>query len=178
MKFWEDLKVINGGKANILTFIDNALLNTGYQAVLLYRISNFFYRKRIPILHRLFNAIGRFITSSDISYAAEIDEGLMILHGMGVVIGANVKIGKKVKILNDVTLGNRLGDRESDGQPMIGDNVVIGVGSRILGPIKIGSNAKIGANSVVLVDVPPNSTAVGAPAKIIMNKRNEDYNEN
>lgn len=176
MKIWKDLKRIEGEKANILTLIDNMLFNTGFQAVLLYRISNWAYNLKIPILPRAINWYSRFLTSSDISYAAHIEEGLLIIHGMGVVIGANVKIGKNVKLLNDCTLGNRLGENENrnDGQPEVGSNVVIGVGSRLLGPIKIGDNAKIGANSVVLVDVPSGCTAVGSPARIINKNKLEN----
>ena len=172
MKIWKDLKRVEGEKANIFTLIDNMFFNTGFQAVLLYRISNWAYKLGIPILPRAINWYSRFLTSSDISYAADIGEGLLIIHGMGVVIGAKVKMGKNVKLLNDCTLGNRLGDNEkrNDGQPEVGDNVVIGVGSRLLGPIKIGSDAKIGANSVVLNDVPSGCTAVGSPARIIYKK--------
>lgn len=172
MKFIDDLEFIiktsnPNSKVSIISFIDHLILNTGYQATVLYRISNFFYRNRIPVLHRLFNYLGRLITGSDISYSATIDGGLLISHGMGVIIGSNVFIGKNVKLMNDITVGSKWARNGKDGQPIIGNNVSIGVGARILGPVKIGNNVIIGANAVVLKDVPDNCIAVGIPAKII-----------
>lgn len=147
-----------------LLFIDNIIFNTAFQAILLYRCSNFFYKIRIPIIHRLLNSIQRVITGSDISYSAEIGKGLMIVHGMGVIIGANAKVGENAYILNNITIGSKVPGGQ---QPVIGNNVYIGVGARILGDIKIGNNVTIGANAVVIKDVPDNSVVVGIPGRIV-----------
>ncbi|HEY4543081.1 MAG TPA: serine O-acetyltransferase EpsC [Tissierellaceae bacterium] len=106
-------------------------------------------------------------TGIEIHPGATIGENLFIDHGMGVVIGETAEIGNNVTIYHGVTLGGIGGDKGSKRHPTIKDNVIIGTGAKILGPITIGENSKIGANAVVLKDVPPNSTAVGIPAKII-----------
>lgn len=156
----KDLK----GFRKLLFLVDNTLVNTGFQATSLYRISNFLYRKKVPFLHRFFNYIQRIITGSDINYTAQISEGIKIIHGFGVVIGGEVKLGKNAYLMNDITIGSKI---PGGGQPVIGDNVYIGVGSRILGEITIGNNVIIGANSIVLEDVPDNCTVAGSPAKIV-----------
>lgn len=152
------------GIKRIIFLIDSLILNTGFQVTLLYRISNYLYKKKIPFFHRLINAISRVLMSDDISYEAEIGPGLMIIHGFGIVIGANVTLGKNAYLLNNITIGSR---NPGGNQPKIGDNVYIGVGARILGDITIGDNVKIGANTVVLNDVPSNCTVVGNPGRVV-----------
>ncbi len=109
----------------------------------------------------------RVIYSSDISLRAKIGPGLVIMHGHDIVIGRNVVIGKNCKILNGVTLGNKDTESNVNQQPTVGDNVIIGSGAKILGAIHIGSNVKIGANSVVIKDVQSFTVVAGIPAKII-----------
>lgn len=171
MKIIEDLKSYNK-KLTLSYIFDNLLLNSGFQLIILYRFSNFLYRKKIPLFHRIFNYLGRIIIGSDISYMAEIGPGIKIIHGFGVVIGAEVKIGKSAYLLNDITIGSKV---PGGKQPIIGDNVYIGVGARVIGDIKIGDNVKIGANSVVFKDVPSNCVVVGNPGRII---KESNENEN
>ena len=108
----------------------------------------------------------RLKTGIEIHPGAKIGKGFVIDHGMGVVIGETTEIGNNVLIYQGVTLGGT-GKETGKRHPTIGNNVVIGCGAKVLGPVNIGDNAKIAANAVVLTDVPPDSTAVGAPAKII-----------
>lgn len=160
-----DLKVINSSKKSMLF---NFIFLNSFHVVLLYRISNFFVRKKIFILARLINAISRIIYSCDISPYAKIGNNFLIMHGFGIVIGADVIIGDNVKIYNDITIGNRKGKHE-DGQAIIGNSVMISCGARILGKVRIGDYSVVGANAVVLCDIPDNAIAIGVPAKILYN---------
>jgi serine O-acetyltransferase len=116
----------------------------------------------MPLLPRLIAAIARSLTGVEIHPAARIGRGLLIDHGMGVVIGETAEIGEDVTIYQGVTLGGT-GFATGKRHPTVQDNVTIGAGARLLGPITIGRAAKIGANTVVIHDVPPNSTVVGNP---------------
>lgn len=142
------------------------LLYSGFHAILLHRMSHGLWRMRVPILPRLFSQLGRFLTGVEIHPAARIGAGFFIDHGMGVVIGETSEIGESVIIFQGVTLGGTGKDR-GKRHPTVGNHVVIGAGAKILGPITIGDHVKVGANSVVLRSVPPHSTVVGIPGKII-----------
>ena len=141
-------------------------------ALIAYRISHFLYTKKLFFLARLISQIARFITGIEIHPGAKIGKGLVIDHGMGVVIGETAEIGDNVLLYHGVTLGGT-GKDKGKRHPTVGDNVIIGSGAKVLGAIFIGSNAKIGANSVVLKDVPEGATAVGIPAKNIVKKKEE-----
>ena len=132
-----------------------------------YRIAHFLYTKKLFFLARFVSQISRFFTGIEIHPGAKIGKGLVIDHGMGVVIGETAEIGDNVLLYHGVTLGGT-GKDKGKRHPTLGDNVIIGAGAKVLGPIYIGSNSKIGANSVVLKDVPEGSTAVGIPAKNII----------
>ena len=123
----------------------------------------------LPFMHlaRLISQVSRFFTGIEIHPGAKIGKGLVIDHGMGVVIGETAEIGENVLLYHGVTLGGT-GKDKGKRHPTLGDNVIIGAGAKVLGPIYIGSNSKIGANSVVLKDVPEGATAVGIPAKNII----------
>ena len=121
----------------------------------------------------LISQISIFFTGIEIHPGAKIGKGLVIDHGMGVVIGETAEIGDDVLLYHGVTLGGT-GKDKGKRHPTLGNNVVIGAGAKVLGPIYIGSNAKIGANSVVLKDVPCGATAVGIPAKNIVKPRREE----
>lgn len=151
------------------SLIEVAILYPSIHAVSLYRIAHFFYNKRLFFLARLISQLGRFFTGIEIHPGAKIGKGLFIDHGMGVVIGETAEIGDNVTIYHGVTLGGT-GKDKGKRHPTVGNNVTIGSGAKVLGPIFIGDNSKIGANSVVLVDVPAYSTAVGSPARIISQK--------
>lgn len=108
----------------------------------------------------------RIIFASDISCRARIDDGLMIVHGHDIVIGSHSTIGRNCKIFNGVTLGNKDTEAQINEQPVIGEDVVIGTGSKLLGGIFVGNRVKIGANSVVITNIPDDSIAIGVPARV------------
>jgi serine O-acetyltransferase len=108
----------------------------------------------------------------ELNVQANIGEGLVVYHGSGLVVGSGIKAGKNLTLEHGVTLGNRIGSSidEAFSWPVLGDNCFIGCGSAVLGPVRLGDNAKVGANAVVLCDVPENCSAVGVPAKILNRK--------
>jgi len=153
------------------TRIEVLLLYPSIRVLLYYKIAHFFYGKNLFFIARIFSQLGRFFTGIEIHPGAIIGKGLFIDHGMGVVIGETAVIGDNVIMYHGVTLGGT-GKHTGKRHPTIGNNVVIGTGAKVLGPIKVGDGAKIGANAVVLENVPANTTAVGIPAKIL-NKGNK-----
>lgn len=148
---------------NILYVI---LLYPGFHALLFYRIANFFSDFNFKFIARLISQLARFLTGIEIHPAAQIGKRLFIDHGMGIVIGETTTIGNNCTIYHGVTLGGT-GKDKYKRHPDLGNNVIVGCGAKVLGPIKIGNNVKIGANAVVLKEVPDNSTVVGVPGKII-----------
>jgi serine O-acetyltransferase len=134
----------------------------GVHALLAHRVAHGLYGARVPVLPRLIAVVARSVTGIEIHPAAEIGNGFFIDHGMGVVIGETAEIGDDVTLYQGVTLGGT-GFATGKRHPTVQDNVTIGSGAKLLGPITIGHGAKIGANSVVIHDVPPNSTVVGNP---------------
>ena len=147
--------------------IEVFLLYPTIHALIAYRIAHFLYTKRLFFLARLISQVSRFFTGIEIHPGAKIGKGLVIDHGMGVLIYETSEIGENVLLYHGVTLGGT-GKDKGKRHPTLGDNVIIGAGAKVLGPIYIGSNSKIGANSVVLKDVPEGATAVGIPAKNII----------
>ncbi|MDM0462699.1 serine O-acetyltransferase [Clostridium perfringens] len=141
------------------------LLYQSIHVLIFYRIAHGLYKIKLFFLARLISQLGRFFTGIEIHPGAKIGKGLFIDHGMGVVIGETAEIGDNVTIYHGVTLGGT-GKDKGKRHPTVGNNVIIGCGAKILGPISIGDGAKIGANSVVLKDVPKGKTAVGIPAVI------------
>ncbi len=134
----------------------------GIHALLAYRVAHALMLARVPLLPRLLSLLTRTVTGIEIHPAALIGQGLFIDHGAGVVIGETAEIGNDVTLYQGVTLGGT-GFATGKRHPTVQDNVTIGSGAKLLGPITIGHGAKIGANSVVITDVPPNSTVVGNP---------------
>lgn len=151
------------------------LLYPSINALIVYRIAHKLYNKKCFFLARLLSQLARFFTGIEIHPGAKIGKGLFIDHGMGVVIGETAEVGDNVTIYHGVTLGGT-GKDKGKRHPTIKDNVIIGAGAKVLGPITIGNNVKVGANSVVLKDVPDNATAVGMPAKIIIKDKKKDNN--
>ena len=168
----------------------------GVKAVFFHRIANFFYQAKFDLIARIFSQFSRFLTGIEIHPGADIGKNLFIDHGMGVVIGETSDIGDNVTIYHMATLGgispsiNSYKQREIKRHPTLQDNVVVGSGAQVLGPITIGKNAKIGANAVVTKDVPENGVMVGIPAKnvgtateefkpygISNEEKNEEYSE-
>jgi serine O-acetyltransferase len=134
----------------------------GVHALLAHRIAHALYELNVPLLPRVIAAVARSITGIEIHPAAAIGARFFIDHGMGVVIGETAEIGDDVTLYQGVTLGGT-GFATGKRHPTVQDNVTIGSGAKLLGPITIGHGAKIGANSVVITDVPPNCTVVGNP---------------
>ena len=143
----------------------------GVKAVFFHRIANFFSIAKFDLIARMISQFSRFLTGIEIHPKAKIGENLFIDHGMGVVIGETSEIGNNVTIYHMVTLGGVSPSIESNQQrnvkrhPTLMDNVVVGSGAQILGPVVVGKNAKVGANAVVTKDVPENAVMVGIPAK-------------
>lgn len=138
------------------------LLYPGFHALFFYRIAHFFYNIKLFFIARLISQLTRFFTGIEIHPGATIGKRLMIDHGMGIVIGETAVIGDDCVIYHQVTLGGT-GKEKLKRHPTIGNNVLIGAGAKLLGPINIGDNVKIGAGSVVLKSVEKNSTVVGVP---------------
>lgn len=138
----------------------------GFHAIVWHRLSNILWKLGLKLIARIISNILRILTGVEIHPGAEIKGGFFIDHGMGVVIGETTEIGNNVTIYQGVTLGG-VSTQKGKRHPTIGDNVIIGAGSKILGPLNIGSTSKIGANSVVINDIPNNSTVVGIPGKVV-----------
>ncbi len=141
------------------------LFYPGVKALLFHRVAHFFFKLKIPLLPRFISELSRFLTGIDIHPGAQMG-AVIIDHGMGVVIGETAIVGDGVIIYQGVTLGGTSLRREKR-HPTIGERVVIGAGAKVLGAIEIGAGTRIGSNSVVVESVPPHSTVVGIPGKVI-----------
>ena len=145
----------------------------GVKAIFFHKIANFFAIAKFDLVARIISQFSRFLTGIEIHPKAKIGKNLFIDHGMGVVIGETSEIGDNVTIYHAVTLGGSSPSIDSERQrhekrhPTIGNDVVIGSGAQIIGPIKVGNNARIAANAVVVKNVPENATMVGIPAKAV-----------
>ena len=152
----------------------------GVKAVLFHQIAHFFAVAKFDLISRVISQFSRFLTGIEIHPKAKIGKNLFIDHGMGVVIGETSEIGDNVTIYHLVTLGGISPSIDSDSQrdvkrhPTLKNNVVVGSGAQVLGPIVVGENAKIGANAVVTKDVPENAVMIGIPAKNINTTSEKD----
>ena len=142
------------------------LLYPGFKATISHRRANWFYRHNMLFIARLISQRSRKKTGIEIHPGAKIGKRLVIDHGMGVVIGETAEVGDDVLIYQGVTLGGT-GKETGKRHPTIGNNVLIGSGAKILGPFTVGENSRIASNAVVLKEIPPNSTAVGVPARVV-----------
>ena len=164
-ELYEDAKNIVEKDPACRNILEAIILYPGFHAILFHKLAHFLYRYNLKFLARLISQAGRLLTGIEIHPGAKIGIKLFIDHGIRVVIGETATIGDNCTIYHNVTLGGTGKDKDKR-HPDIGDNVMIGAGAKILGPIKVGNNAKIGANSVILNDVPDNSTVVGIPGVI------------
>jgi serine O-acetyltransferase len=139
----------------------------GLHALWLHRLSHVLWARNVPLAPRLISQFGRFVTGIEIHPAATLGDGLFIDHGAGVVIGETAEVGQNVTMYQGVTLGGT-GKQTGKRHPTIGDNVVIGSGSLLLGSIEVGDNVRVGAGSVVVQSVPSNSTVVGNPGRPVI----------
>ena len=168
--YLESIKKRDPAAKSIISII---LTYPGVKAVFFHKISNFFYKAGFDLIARIISQTIRFFTGIEIHPGAKIGKNLFIDHGMGVVVGETSEIGDNVTIYHNVTLGGSSPSIDSERQrhekrhPTIGNDVVIGSGAQIIGPIKVGNNARIAANAVVVKDVPENATMVGIPAKAV-----------
>ena len=139
---------------------------SGLHAIWAHRIAHWFYLRKMYTIARIISQVSRFFTGIEIHPGARIGNRLFIDHGMGVVIGETCEIGDDVVIYQGVTLGGT-GKEKGKRHPTIGNHVVIGSGAKVLGSFKVGDNSRIGANAVVLQEVPENSTVVGNPGRVV-----------
>ncbi len=162
----EDIKVVFDRDPAVRSVLEIYFCYPGFHAVLLHRLSHALWQRKFYFLGRLTSHFGRFLTGIEIHPGAKIGKGFFIDHGMGVVIGETAEIGDNCTLYHGVTLGGTSWAKEKR-HPTLGNNVVVGSGAKILGPFTVGDNSKIGSNSVVVKEVPPNSTVVGVPGRIV-----------
>jgi serine O-acetyltransferase len=163
----EDIEVVFEQDPAARSYLEVILTYSGLHAIWAHRIAHALFKRKFYFLARLISQISRFFTGIEIHPGAKIGRRLFIDHGMGVVIGETCEIGDNVTLYQGVTLGGT-GKEKGKRHPTIKDNALIATGAKVLGSITIGENSKIGAGSVVLKDVPPNSTVVGIPGRIVV----------
>lgn len=161
-----DARLIRDRDPAARSTIEVFLLYPGFHALIYHRMAHFLYLHKRFFLARLLSQTARHLTGIEIHPGAKIGRGLFIDHGMGIVIGETAEIGDYCTIYHGVTLGGT-GKDTGKRHPTIGDNVLISTGAKVLGPFKVGSNSRIGANAVVLQEVPENSTVVGVKARVV-----------
>ena len=173
--FKEDFKVVFERDPAVRSVLEIIFCYPGFHAVVFHRLSHALWIRGFYFLGRLVSHIGRFLTGIEIHPGAKIGRGFFIDHGMGVVIGETAEIGDNCTLYHGVTLGGTSWAREKR-HPTLGNNVIIGSGAKVLGPFTVGDNSKIGSNSVVVKEVPPNSTVVGVPGRVVMSdgQKNEE----
>jgi serine O-acetyltransferase len=160
------------GAANWKTVI-KTLLTDGTPAMIWYRLMQWARRWRLTPLELLFNRINTIFCGCIIGRGAQFDDGFVLIHSLGVVINGSVRGGSNVKIEHQVTIG-----AERNQSPKIGKNIFIGAGAKIIGSVMIGDGARIGANAVVVHDVPANSTVVGIPARVVRQRNDcDEFND-
>lgn len=163
----EDLKVVFDRDPAVRSVFEIIFCYPGYHALLFYRLSHWLWTHGLKFAGRLVSHVGRLLTGIEIHPGAIIGSGFFIDHGMGVVIGETAVIGNNCTLYHGVTLGGTSWAKEKR-HPTLGDNVVVGAGAKILGPFKVGDNSKVGSNSVVVKEVPPNATVVGIPGRVVI----------
>lgn len=151
------------------TRLEAIICSSGLHSLMFHRLNHYLWNKNFKLSARILSQISRFFTGIEIHPGARIGKGCFIDHGMGVVIGETAEIGDNVTMYHDVTLGGTTvfdehGKVTTKRHPTIGNDVIIGSGAQVLGPIKIGNNAKIGSNAIVIKDVEPNTTVIGMAA--------------
>lgn len=139
----------------------------GIHALWIHRVAHWLWSRDVPLVPRLISHLNRWLTGIEIHPGAKIGKGVFIDHGMGVVIGETTEIGDNVTLYQGVTLGGT-GKEKGKRHPTVGRNVVIAAGAKVLGPITIGDDSKVGAGAVVIRDVPPRCTVVGVPGKVVV----------
>ena len=165
-KFREDLSVVFQRDPAARNYFEILTTYPGVHALILHRLAHFLWSIKLKLIARIFSHFARILTGIEIHPGAQIGRRFFIDHGMGVVIGETAIIGDDCTLYHGVTLGGTTW-KKGKRHPTLKDNVVIGAGAKVLGPITLGNNSKVGSNAVVVTDIPNDSTAVGIPAKII-----------
>lgn len=160
----QDARMIGERDPAATSTLEVILLYPGFHALFYHRIAHWFFKRRLFFIARFISQFSRFLTGIEIHPGAVIGQGLFMDHGMGIVIGETAEIGNNCTIYHGVTLGGT-GKDKGKRHPTIGNNVLIGAGAKLLGPISIGDNVMIGAGSVVLEEVEPDTTVTGAKAR-------------
>ncbi len=163
----EDIETVFDQDPAARTSIEVILTYSGLHAIWAHRVAHAFFKRKMFFIARLISQVNRFFTGIEIHPGAKIGRRFFIDHGMGVVIGETCVIGDGVTVFQGVTLGGT-GKEKGKRHPTIKDNALIATGAKVLGNITIGENSKVGAGSVVLKDVPPNSTVVGIPGRVVI----------
>lgn len=163
----EDIEVVFEQDPAARTHFEVMLTYSGLHAIWSHRVAHFLFKRKLFFLARTVSQISRFFTGIEIHPGAKIGRRFFIDHGMGVVIGETCEIGDNVTVFQGVTLGGT-GKEKGKRHPTIKDNALIATGAKVLGSITIGENSKVGAGSVVLQDVPSNSTVVGIPGRVVI----------
>ncbi|WP_442597442.1 serine O-acetyltransferase [Neobacillus sp. D3-1R] len=163
----DDLEVVFEQDPSARSYLEVILTYSGLHAIWAHRLAHGFYKRKFFFLARVISQVSRFFTGIEIHPGAKIGRRFFIDHGMGVVIGETCEIGDNVTVFQGVTLGGT-GKEKGKRHPTVMDNALIATGAKVLGSITVGENSKIGAGSVVLKDVPPNSTVVGIPGKVVI----------
>lgn len=169
----EDIKVVFERDPAARTAIETLTACPGLHAILLHRLNHWLWKKRLYLLARISAHFARFITGIEIHPGAIIGQRFFIDHGMGIVIGETAEIGDDVSIYHGVTLGGTTW-KKGKRHPTLENNVVIGAGAKVLGPITIGEGSRVGCNAVVVKDTPPGSTVVGVPGRVIVKRDDDD----
>lgn len=163
----EDMDVVFEKDPAARTYFEVFLTYSGLHAIWNHRIAHFFYKRKLYFIARAISQMSRFLTGIEIHPAARIGRRFFIDHGMGVVIGETCQIGDDVTIFQGVTLGGT-GHEKGKRHPTIEDHAMIATGAKVLGSFTVGKYSKVGAGSVVLKDVPPHSTVVGIPGRVVV----------
>jgi len=165
----EDFRVVFERDPAVRSVLEIVLCYPGFHAVLFYRLAHWLWTRNFFLAGRFISHLGRFFTGIEIHPGAQIGKGFFIDHGMGVVIGETAEIGENCTLYHGVTLGGTSWAKEKR-HPTLGKNVIIGSGAKVLGPFMVGDDAKVGSNSVVVKEVPENSTVVGIPGKVVISE--------
>ncbi|QIZ06025.1 serine O-acetyltransferase [Priestia megaterium] len=166
-KLREDVEVVFEQDPAARSYLEVILTYSGLHAIWSHRLAHALFKRKFYFLARVISQVSRFFTGIEIHPGAKIGRRFFIDHGMGVVIGETCEIGDNVTIYQGVTLGGT-GKEKGKRHPTIKDNVLIATGAKVLGSITVGENSKIGGGSVVLIEVPPNSTVVGIPGRVVI----------
>lgn len=163
----DDIKAVFERDPAVRSVLEVVFCYPGFHAMLFYRPAHALWNRKLYFLGRFLSHLGRFFTGVEIHPGAKIGRGFFIDHGMGVVIGETAEIGNNCTLYHQVTLGGTSWAKEKR-HPTLGDNVIIGAGAKVLGPFTLGDNSMVGSNSVVVKEVPADSTVVGVPGRVVI----------